>query len=461
LFKPSDAALPLMSKKKNIDIDGHLPPQDTEAERALLACMLLDEDACAVAFETLREEFFYEQRHQYIFEALKSLFEKGQKCDLITLTDALRKSDRLEAVGNVEYLTRLFDLVPTAAHFDEYVRIVRDAYVRRSLIRNATQIVVEASQDSGNVEELLDSAERLIFEVSEHKSARNIYSMRELVKQNLELYEKIHQNQGLVTGLPSGYSDLDNLTAGFQQSDLIIIAARPGVGKTSFACNIAQNVAVGQKIPVLIFSLEMSKEQLVQRMLCAEARIDLMGMRKGILSDSDLGRLMQAAGTLEQAPIFIDDSPGLSPFDIRTRARRMQAREKIQLIVIDYVQLMRSRGRYENRQQEISDISGALKSMAKELSVPVITLSQMSRWVEHREESEPRLADLRESGALEQDADVVIFLYRDRELEKSEDGKGVIKLKIAKQRNGPTDILALAFISKYLRFENYTKRQPG
>ncbi|MCM8764891.1 MAG: replicative DNA helicase [Candidatus Omnitrophica bacterium] len=449
-----------MANRKSAPIGEQVPPQNIEAEKALLASMLLEEEALIRGLEIVRKEFFYDNRHQLIFNAIGDLFEKNIKCNFVTLTNYFREKNKIELVGGIEYLTSLFDLVPTAAHIEDYAKIVRDNFVMRSLIKVSTKIVSEAYSCPQDVDTLLDNAESMIFEISSHMISREASPISVLVKENLSLFEKIHSKQGHVTGLPSGYVDLDNITSGFQKSDFIVIAARPSMGKTAFACNIAQNLGVTQNVPVLIFSLEMSKEQLVQRMLCSEARIDSSAMRKGILSDHDMGKLIQAAGILEKAPIFIDDTPSLTAFEIRARARRLKSREDIQLVVVDYLQLVRGRGRYENRQQEITEISGSLKAMAKELSIPVIALSQMNRLIERREKKEPMLADLRESGSIEQDADLVIFIHRDELYDESEEMKGLTDIIIAKHRNGPLSRFQMTFLKHYLRFENYSRRQP-
>ncbi|MCX7705854.1 MAG: replicative DNA helicase [bacterium] len=449
-----------MANRKGTTINEQVPPQNIEAEKALLASMLLEEDALIRGLEIVRQEFFYDNRHQLIFKAIQDLFEKNIKCNFITITNYFREKNKIDLVGGIDYLTSLFDIVPTAAHVEEYARIVRDTFILRSLINISTKIIKEAYSCPNDVDSLLDNAESMIFDISSHMISREAYPMSVLVKENIDLFEKIHAKKGHVTGLPSGYIDLDKITSGFQKSDFIVIAARPSMGKTAFACNIAQNLAVTQNVPVLIFSLEMSKEQLVQRMLCSEARIDSSSMRKGILSDRDMGKLIQAAGILEKAPIFIDDTPALSIFELRARARRLKSREDIQLIIVDYLQLMRGRGRYENRQQEITDISASLKAMAKELSIPVIALSQMNRLIERREKKEPMLADLRESGSIEQDADLVIFIHRDEQYDDSEEVKGLTDIIVAKHRNGPTDRIQLTFLKECLRFENLSRLQP-
>ncbi|HDN97744.1 MAG TPA: replicative DNA helicase [bacterium] len=450
-----------MPRKKKEEILDRVPPQNIEAEKALLGCMMIDEEARIKSIESIRSNFFYLKAHQQIFSSIVKLFEKGEKCDLITLSNQLKQEGKLEEVGGIDYLTELVEIIPTSANVDEYIKIVKDKYILRSLISNANQIITEAMNEPEEVEALLDKAESLIFEVSQHMIEREAYPMKELVKENIELFEQIHLKKKRVTGLPTGFIELDNMTTGLHPSDLIIIASRPSMGKTALACNIALNLTVGvEKYPILIFSLEMSKEQLVQRMLCAEAKINLKNLRQGILSDDDMGRLMLAAGRLEQSPIFIDDTPSLNIFELRARARRLKAKEDIQLIIVDYLQLMRGRGRAENRQQEISEISAALKSLAKELNIPVIAVSQLSRATEQRERKRPHLSDLRESGAIEQDADLVLLLYRDEFYHpENEENKGIAEIIIAKQRNGPTGSVFLTFLKEYTRFENYTPRK--
>ncbi|MCD6407466.1 replicative DNA helicase [bacterium] len=447
-------------KKKEEILLNKVPPQNIEAEKALLGCMLIDEEARIKVLETFKEDFFYHQAHQKIFSSIRKLFDRGEKCDLITLTNQLKQEGVLEEVGGIEYLTEIVEIIPTAAHVDEYIKIVKDKYILRTLIANATQIISEASDEPEDVEDLLDKAESLIFEVSQHKVEREAYSMRELVKETLEIIEDIHNRRGFVTGLPTGFIDLDKMTTGLHPSDFVIIASRPSMGKTALACNIALNLNAGEnKTPILIFSLEMSKEQLVQRMMCCEAKINLMRLRQGMLSDKDIGELLVVAGRLDKMPIFIDDTPSLNVFELRARARRIKAKEDIQLIIIDYLQLMKGRRKAENRQQEISEISASLKSLAKELGIPVIALSQLSRATEQREHKRPQLSDLRESGSIEQDADLVLLLYREEVYEPTEENEGIAEIIIAKQRNGPTGTVKLAFLKEFTRFENLAIRE--
>ncbi|MCS7180869.1 MAG: replicative DNA helicase [bacterium] len=449
-----------MPRKKEEIFTDKIPPQNIEAEKALLGCMLIDEEAKIKVLENFKKEFFYSEAHQKIFSSISKLFEKGEKCDLITLTEILKAENALEEVGGIEYLSHLVEIVPTSAYLEEYMKIVKEKYLLRALISNATKIISEAYSQKEDIETLLDKAESLIFEVSQNKIEKEAYPLKTIVKDAMELIEKIHERKGFVTGLPTGFIDLDKLTTGLHPSDFIVIASRPSIGKTAFACNIALNLNSGvEKVPVLIFSLEMSKEQIVQRMLCCEARVNILKLRQGVLSEKDIGNLLIAASRLEEMPIFIDDTPSLNIFELRARARRLKAKENIQVIIIDYLQLMRGSGRAENRQQEISEISASLKSLAKELNIPVIAVSQLSRATEQREKKRPQLADLRESGSIEQDADLVLLLYREEYYKETEENKGLAEVIIAKQRNGPVDTVLLTFISEYTRFENYTPRK--
>ncbi len=446
-------------KQEEIPID-RIPPQNIEAEKALLGCMLLDEEARIKVLENFKVEFFYNEAHQKIFSSIVKLFEKGEKCDLITLSEILRGENLLNEIGGVEYLSHIVESVPTSAYVDEYMKIVKEKYILRTLISNATKIITEAYNQQDEIETILDKAESLIFEVSQNKIEKEAYPLKILVRDAIENIEKIREKKGYVTGLPTGFIDLDKMTTGLHPSDFIIIASRPSMGKTALACNIALNLNSGvEKVPTLIFSLEMSKEQIVQRMLCSEAKVNILKFRQGILSDKDIGKLLVAASHLEGSPIFIDDTPSLNVFELRARARRLKAKENIQVIIIDYLQLMKGKGKAENRQQEISEISASLKSLAKELNIPVIAVSQLSRATEQRADKKPQLADLRESGSIEQDADLVLLLYREEYYNETEENKGKAEVIIAKQRNGPTGSIFLTFLEEYTRFENYTPRE--
>ncbi|MFA4854042.1 MAG: replicative DNA helicase [Candidatus Omnitrophota bacterium] len=435
-----------------------LPPQNLEAEMAVLGSMLLDEEAVSVAVEKLDSGCFYKDTHRKIFQAISDLFNANKAVDLITLIDALKKDGSLDQVGGASYLTSLANAVPTSANINHYANIVREKYILRTLINNSTKIISVCHESQGNIAEVVDTAERLIFEVSDRRNQGTYVHLKELVKDSIETIDRLYQNKAHVTGIPTGYVDFDIKTAGLQSSDLIIIAGRPSMGKSAFALGIAEYAGVIEKVPTAIFSLEMSKEQLVQRMLCSHARVDAHKVRTGYLATSDWPRLTAAAGKLSEAPIFIDDSPAISVMELRAKARRLKSHHGIKLIILDYMQLMRgSAMNMESRQQEISEISRSLKALARELSVPVIAISQLSRAVESRTDHRPQLSDLRESGAIEQDADVVVLILREEYYNPSPDNQGVAEVIIAKQRNGPVGSLRLAFIKEFTRFDNLAR----
>ncbi len=434
-----------------------IPPQNLEAEMAVLGSMLLDEDAMSVAFESLDKDCFYKDTHRKIFEAIAGLYNANKAVDLITLTDELKKDGTLDEIGGVSFLTALVNSVPTAANISHYVGIVKEKNTLRTLINNATKIVSLCYESEGNVAEVVDNAERFIFEVSDRKNQGSYLHLKEIIKDSIETIDRLYQKKEHVTGIPTGYIDFDIKTAGLQPSDLIVIAGRPSMGKSAFAIGIAEYVGVVEKAPLVIFSLEMSKEQLVQRMLCSHAKVDAHKVRTGYLATSDWPRLTAAAGKLSEAPIFIDDSPAISVMELRAKARRLKAHHDIKLIILDYLQLMRGTANIENRQQEISEISRSLKALARELHVPVIAISQLSRAVEARTDHRPQLSDLRESGAIEQDADVVVLLLRDEYYSPSSENQGMAEVMIAKQRNGPVGSLNLTFIKEYTRFENIAR----
>ncbi len=457
-----------MARRKSSSVDEmeKVPPANIEAEQALLGSMLLEEKARNKAIEEITPENFYKEGHRKIFKAIVDLFEKNESCDLVTLTNRLKSEHNLEEVGGSSYLTRLIDVVPSAANIEHYIKIVRDKFILRRLIENSNKIVNEV-WGSDDVDKTLDEAEKLIFNVGGYRKRKGeVIPFRELVHQTIETIGEAADQKGYITGLPTGFHELDVRTSGFQPSEFIIIASRPAVGKTSLAANVASYLGAKEKVPVAFFSLEMSKEQLVQRMLCTEARVDLLKLRTGFSKDSDWPNLTMAAGRLQEAPIFIDDSPALSILEIRAKARRLVAKEGIKLAIVDYLQLMQTRTRIENRQQEITEISASLKALAKELGIPVIALSQLRRAAE--EHRRPRLSDLRESGAIEQDADLVLLLYREEEeiIEAvtegiAEEGKKQkpTELIIAKQRNGPTGTINFTFIKEYTRFESWSPRE--
>jgi replicative DNA helicase len=434
-----------------------IPPQNLEAEMAVLGSMLLDEDAISVACESLDRNSFYNDIHQKIFAAILDLYNANKAVDLITLTDGLKKEEILEEVGGVSFLTALANSVPTAANISHYVAIVKEKSILRTLINSATKIVGLCYESEGNIDEVVDSAERFIFEVSERKPQSGALHLKEIVKDSIETIDKLYQKKAHVTGIPTGYIDFDIKTAGLQPSDLIVIAGRPSMGKSALALGIAEYAGVVEKVPLAMFSLEMSKEQLVQRMLCAHAKVDAHKVRTGYLATSDWPRLTAAAGKLSEAPIFIDDTPAISVMELRAKARRLKAHQDINLLILDYLQLMRGSSNIENRQQEISEISRSLKALARELSIPIVAISQLSRAVEARTDHRPQLSDLRESGAIEQDADVVVLLLRDEYYNPTPENQGIAEVMIAKQRNGPVGSLKLAFIKEYTRFENIAR----
>ncbi|KUO96552.1 replicative DNA helicase [Ferroacidibacillus organovorans] len=429
-----------------------IPPQSVEAEQAVLGALLIAPDILSSLAERLRPEDFYRGSHQILFGIALEIAEKGDPVDLVTLTSRLQEVGKLEESGGLDYLLALARSVPTAANAEYHAQIVADRALMRRLIQVSTQIAASGYDGSEDVGTLLDTAERRILALASERTDRGFTAIREVLENAYERIEFLYNNRGGVTGVPSGYGDLDRMTSGFQPSDLIIIAARPSVGKTAFALNIAQNVAVRAKMPVAIFSLEMSKEQLVQRMICAEANIDANVLRTGQLADDDWAKLSLGMSSLSESPIFIDDSAGVTLAEMRSRLRRLKAESGLGLVVIDYLQLISGKGRSDNRQQEISEISRSLKQLARELSVPMIALSQLSRSVEQRQDKRPMLSDIRESGSIEQDADVVAFLYRDDYYDPESEKKNIVEVIIGKQRNGPTGKVDLVFLKNYNKF---------
>ena len=430
-----------------------LPPQNLEAEMAVLGAMLLEEDALIQAAELLDDGSFYKDTHRKIFAALLTLYKQRVAVDLVTATDELKKRNLLDEIGGPSYLATLTSIVPTAANVEHYCRIVKDKSILRSLIKAATHVTSACYEEAVAPEVLLDRAEQQVFEIASKKLKRDAVSLKELIKSSIETIDALYQRKGFITGVPTGYSELDQMLAGLQPADFIVIAGRPAMGKSSLALGVAEHVAMQQGLPVAIFSLEMSKEHLVQRMLCSHARINAHNVRTGMLSTNDWPKLTQAAGKLSEAPIFIDDSPSISILEFRAKARRLKARQGIGLAILDYLQLMEEPSQSDNRQQEISVISRNLKALARELNVPVVAVSQLSRAPERRETFRPRLSDLRESGAIEQDADVVLMLFREDYYNPTDENKGIAEVIIAKQRNGPTGTVKLAFIKEYTRFE--------
>lgn len=436
-----------------------LPPQHIEAEQSVLGGILIENDAINRVTEILDADDFYRDAHRKIFNALINLSERDEPADLITLTNELRKIDQLDAIGGASYLASLIDSVPTAANIEYYAKIVKEKAILRKLIQASTEIITQSYEDRGDVEGFLDEAERAIFDISEKRVRPSFYSIREIVKESFTTIERLFKKKELVTGVPSGFKELDRMTAGFQPSDLIIIAGRPSMGKTAFCLDVAEYAAIDNKIPVAIFSLEMSKEQLVIRMLCSQAHVEGTRLRTGYLNESDWPKLTIAAGNLSEAPIYIDDTAALSALELRAKARRLKADRGLGMVIVDYLQLMKGRARVESRQQEISEISRSLKALAKELNIPVIAVSQLSRKTEERTGNRPQLSDLRESGAIEQDADLIVFIYRDEVYNRSEDNpnRGKAEVIIGKQRNGPIGKIDLAFLDKFTTFKDLYK----
>ncbi len=442
------------------DLSSHkLPPQHIEAEQSVLGGILIENEAVNLVTEILDADDFYRDAHRKIYNALLNLSERDEPADLITLTNELRKSDQLDAIGGASYLASLIDAVPTAANIEYYARIVKEKAILRKLIQTSTEIITQGYEDRGDVEAFLDEAERAIFEISEKRVRPSFYSIREIVKESFTTIERLFKKKELVTGVPSGFKELDRMTAGFQPSDLIIIAGRPSMGKTAFCLDIAEYAAIENKIPVAIFSLEMSKEQLVIRMLCSQANVEGTRLRTGYLSESDWPKLTIAAGNLSDAPIYIDDTAALSALELRAKARRLKSEHGLGMVIVDYLQLMKGRTRVESRQQEISEISRSLKALAKEINIPVIAVSQLSRKTEERTGNRPQLSDLRESGAIEQDADLILFIYRDEVYNRDPDNpnRGKAEVIIGKQRNGPIGKIDLAFLDKFTTFKDLYK----
>ncbi len=437
-----------------------VPPQNLEAEIAVLGSMLLDRDAIASAIEVLEENAFYSEANKKIFQAIITLFDNNEAVDIVTLIEALNKRDILEDVGGPAYISELASSIPTAANINHYSKIVREKYLLRSLIGTATQIAAESYEPSGNVDEILDRAEKHIFDITSHnKRGTQITGMKEIVRNSIEKIDQLYQRKENITGVATGFHDMDVMTAGLQPSDLIILAARPSMGKSALGTSIIEHAGLVGKVGCAFFSLEMSKEQLAQRMLCSIAGVNAHKVRTGFFSQSDWPKLVEAAGKLSEAPIFIDDTPAISALELRAKARRLKAKHDIKLVIVDYLQLMRGAAGSDNRQQEISDISRGLKALARELNVAVIGISQLSRAVEQRQDKRPQLSDLRESGAIEQDADVVMLLLREEYYTPTEENKGLAEVIVAKQRNGPVGIINLAFIAEYTKFSNLSRIQ--
>ena len=437
-----------------------VPPQNIEAEQSVLGAMLLEKDAIVKVEEILLPQDFYREAHKIIYKTILQLAEKNEAADLVTVTESLRREGKLEDIGGITYITYLANAVPTAANVIYHARIIEEKSLLRKLVTAATEIAGMGYEANDEISNILDTAEKKVMSIGQRRMGQDFAPIKEVVHDAFGRIEKLYETRGGITGLATGFKDFDRLTAGLQPSDLILLAARPSMGKTALALNMAQHIAIREKKAVAVFSLEMSKEQLVQRMLCAEAPIDSQRLRIGELEDNDWRKLVGAADRLSQSNIFIDDTPGITVMEMRAKARRLKREYDIQLLVIDYLQLMQgstSSSRNENRQQEISEISRSLKALARELDIPVVALSQLSRGVEARQIKRPMLSDLRESGSLEQDADIVAFLYREDYYNPETEKKNITEFIVAKHRNGPVDTVQLFFHKNFTRFQDLAK----
>ncbi|MCX4302628.1 MAG: replicative DNA helicase [Clostridia bacterium] len=437
---------------------GKVPPHDIEAEQAILGSMLTDKDAVISALEVLKEDSFYREDNRAIFSAILSLYSKSEPVDIITVKSELTEQGNFERVGGLEYLAGLPERVPTTANVDMYIKIVEEKASLRSLIQTSNEMISLGYDESENADSILEMAERKVFELTQKKNTKGYTPLKDVLVESFNELEKLYNQKGFITGVPSGFIDFDRKTAGLHNSDLIILAARPAMGKSAFAINIATNAAVKSHIPVAIFNLEMSKAQVGNRILCSEAMVDSNKVRTGQMDDEDWVKLATTLGTLSDAPIYIDDTPGINITGIRTKCRKLKMEKNIGLIVIDYLQLIQGTGKTNSREQEIAEISRSLKVLAKELDVPVIALSQLSRSSEQRNDKRPMLSDLRESGSIEQDADIVVFLYRDDYYNKESEKRNIAEVIIAKQRSGDTGTVELNWMGNYTKFANLDKR---
>ena len=437
---------------------GKIPPHDIEAEQAVIGSMLTDKDAIISAIEILKPEDFYREDDKMIFEAILNLYNRAEPVDIITLKTELQSMKQLEAVGGLEYIAELPDKVPTTANVEQYINIVEEKSALRALIKTANDLIVLGYDQTQEVEDILDTAERRIFDVIQNRNQKGYTAIKDILVESFTQLEQLYNQKQHITGIPTGFADLDFITAGLHKSDLIILAARPAMGKSAFALNLATNAAVRANTPVAIFSLEMSKEQMTNRILCSEAMVDSNKVRTGKIDDDDWQKLAEASGELSGAPIYIDDTPGISVMEIRAKSRKLKLEKDIGMVVIDYIQLVQGSSKKSNsREQEISEISRSLKILAKEIGVPVIALSQLSRAVEQRPDHRPMLSDLRESGAIEQDADIVMFLYRDDYYNPDTDKKNVAEVIMAKHRAGSTGTVELLWLGSYTKFANLDK----
>ncbi len=441
---------------------GKIPPNDVEAEQAVIGSMLTDKEAVSAAIEVLKPEDFYREDNRTIFEAVLSLYGRSEPIDIITLKSELSSMGKFEAVGGLEYIAELPDKVPTTANVEQYIKIVEEKSVLRNLIKTANEIITLGYDQTQEVDGIIDGAEKKIFEVMQKKNQKGYTPIKDILVETFTELEQLYNQKQRITGIPTGFSDLDLRTSGLHNSDLILVAARPAMGKSAFALNIATNAAVRAKVPVAIFSLEMSKEQMTSRILCSEAMVDSNKVRTGKIDDEEWGKLAAASGELSEASIFIDDTPGISIMEIRAKCRKMKIEKNIGLVVIDYLQLVQGSGkRGSSREQEIAEISRSLKILAKEINVPVIALSQLSRAPEQRPDHRPMLSDLRESGSIEQDADIVMFLYRDDYYNEESEKKNIAEVILAKHRAGSTGTVELLWLGNYTKFANIDKYREG
>jgi replicative DNA helicase len=437
-----------------------IPPNSMEAEQSVLGAMLLDKEAVSVATEFVSGEDFYREAHKEIFEAIVELFDKGQPVDLITLPEKLKGRNTLDAVGGITYLTNLMNVVPSTHNVSHYAKIIEEKALLRKLIKASNEIMSKSYDATEEVSNVLDMAEKSVFDISLNRSNQGFVHIKNILNTNFDKIEELYLNKGRITGVSTGFNDLDEMLSGLQRSDLVLVAARPSMGKTSFILNMVQQAGIRDKVTTAIFSLEMSKEQLTQRLLCAEALIDSHRLRTGDITEDEWIKLARAMGPLSEAPIYIDDTPAISITEMRAKCRKLKIEHNLGLILIDYLQLMTGSGKYDSRQQEISDISRSLKGLAKEVGVPVVACAQLSRAPEMRADHRPIMSDLRESGAIEQDADVIMFLYRDEYYHADTEKKNIGEVIIAKQRNGPTGVVELVWLGQFTKFANKEKGYP-
>ncbi len=438
-----------------------IPPQNLEAEQAVLGAVMLEADAGSSVFAILQPEDFYRDNHRYIYTAVRDLFEKGEPIDLVTVAETLRQQGRLELIGGITTISEIARSVPSAVNVEYYAKIVAEKSLLRQLIRTAKNLADRGYDPGEEAVTLLAEAEKMILDLSQRRISNNFVSIRAILLETFEKIEMLYANKGNLTGVPTFFQQLDRITSGWQASDLIIIAGRPSMGKTALALNMAQNAAVRAKVPSVLFSLEMSKEQLVQRMLCSEAMVDQQRVRTGELLDTDWPKLTRAVGPLSEAPIFIDDTVGITLSELRSKVRRLKIENNLGMIMIDYLQLLSASKKSENRQQEVAQISRGLKAIARELKLPVIALSQLNRGVEQRQDKRPIMSDLLESGAIEADADVIAFIYRDEYYHPESEKKGIAEIIVAKQRNGPVGTLELGYLKEFAKFVNLERRHSA